>query len=756
MDLVNDADLIAASNQVLAAKREDPDYKTWTQVLGDHLYKVRNASEEEFRTESFQRELWESEAVSATGQGFVPTSQFWTDSAIVDIFWRTRNLDANSGGRSVSDELQQSLDIVVAYIQRQGSRVPRLKLARVFAALQPTRFASLADSSALGSLAKAMGVWTPRDGVVACHERILERIDAVWQGIQVPEDEPQELTRMKLPWLLFKGEGRQVAEKATTVEAGDTPGKVQLRPLPASRRRRGMMAIGGSTASILAMLQFVKDGCSREDFREHVRSVNPNLSPSSVNKNINALIAEWDVLAAEGDRLFLTPRGVAFLESADPDDVSDWLLTQVLGLDNLLYLLRDGPREQKTLISDLQKVNPGWTTNFAPTALIGWLRALGLADFTTGKSMALTPRGEEWADRIHWVPEVLQKVSRDVIEAPAAYTSAQAVLFERPGLAKLHDVFPKHLVFGRSLVARLDAALWSHERRHFVVLTGLSGAGKTQLACSYGNALRGQTLSADSTGVFVLPVQPGWHDPSALLGYVNPLNIERYVRTGFLNFLLDAVRDPERPYTVVLDEMNLSHPEQYLAPLLSAMETGGQIELHAQDDDVDEVPPSIPYPSNLLIIGTVNMDETTHGLSDKVLDRASIIEFWEIDTDAFPGWERSGLDVQYVEKLKALLRKLGSALSPARLHFGWRTIGDIIGYVRASLSGGALEFHESVDHAIYAKVLPKLRGEDSDRLRQALTEARKLLKEHECDMSLQRVEQLLEDLTRLGSARFWR
>lgn len=755
MDLQEDDALIAAANRALAARRDDPKYRRWTEDLTAHIAKVQRADQEVFRSEAFQRALWESEAISATGLGFVATRPFWTDAAIVDRLWAVRNLDTSLERVTFTQELQRLWDEVTERIQQLGSRVPRLKLARVFAALQPQHFTSLADGKAIETLGKLMHVGGLRDGRAALNQRILDRLDSVWARIDISQDEPPEIVRMKLPWLLFKWGSVQTGEAVTT-DSGNAAGEGQLRPLPASRRRRGMLAIGGSVASILAMLQFVKDGCTREDFREHVRSVNPKLSPGSVNTNINALIAEWGVLAAEGDRLFLTPRGAALLESGDPDDVSDWLLTQILGFDNLLYLLRQGPREQKTLISDLQNVNPGWTTNFAPTALVGWLRSLGLADFETGKTMALTARGKEWAERIHWEPGLLERASTTVAVARPTSHEALPVAFERPKLDQLRASFPKHLLFSRTLVAQLDAALWSHDRRHFVVLTGLSGAGKTQLASSYANALRGGAASAESDGVYVLPVQPGWHEPSPLLGYVNPLNTEQYVRTGFLNFLLDAVRDPDRPYTVVLDEMNLSHPEQYFAPLLSAMETGGQIELHAQDDDVDEIPPSIPYPSNLLIIGTVNMDETTHGLSDKVLDRAAVIEFWDIDTDAYPGWTTSSLESEHVAQLKLVLKRLSDALSPARLHFGWRTVGDVIGYVRAALAGGAIEFREAVDQAVYAKVLPKLRGEDTDRLRKALVDTTQLLKEFALAESLRKVTHLSEDLTRLGSARFWR
>src|SRR5690606_26371507 len=225
-----------------------------------------------------------------------------------------------------------------------------------------------------------------------------------------------------------------------------------------------------------------------------------------------------------------------------------------------------------------------------------------------------------------------------------------------PTLDSIIATFPDNIAFGPQLVARLHAGLWSHPRRHFAVLTGLSGAGKTLLALCYAKGLWARQPEQD--GWYVVPVQPGWHDPTSLLGYVNPIDNEVYVRTGFLDFLLRAHADPDRPYTVLLDEMNLSHPEQYLAPLLSAMETGGDIELHALGDEVGDVPARVPYPENLVLIGTVNMDETTHGLSDKVLDRASVIEFWDIDVDGFPGWKTTGLEAPGGALVRAVLGAL--------------------------------------------------------------------------------------------------
>jgi hypothetical protein len=208
---------------------------------------------------------------------------------------------------------------------------------------------------------------------------------------------------------------------------------------------------------------------------------------------------------------------------------------------------------------------------------------------------------------------------------------------------------------------------------------------------------------------------------------------------------------------VVLDEMNLSHPEQYMAPLLSAMETGGAIQLHTEDDFFDGVPASIAYPSNLVILGTINMDETTHGLSDKILDRAFVHEFWAVDLNAYPRWGSRALAAEDEKRARAVLGALMAALEPVRLHFGWRVVDDVLDFLsHAAATDGHLPFATALDDVVYSKVLPKLRGEDSPRFRDALDACEKALKENSLEMSRLKVEELQRDLASTGSARFWR
>ena len=345
------------------------------------------------------------------------------------------------------------------------------------------------------------------------------------------------------------------------------------------------------------------------------------------------------------------------------------------------------------------------------------------------------------------LPEVLLRVAR---------------LARGPDLGAVVDHFESirkagRLVFEPEMVESLHLGLWAHERRHFAALTGLSGTGKTRLATEYAKALTG--ASGESNGqVCTIAVQPGWHDPTPLLGYVNPLAEGRYVTTDFLRFLIRAAENQSQPHVCVLDEMNLSHPEQYLAPLLSAMERDdGPIELHGGDEDAYGVPSSVPYPGNLVLIGTVNMDETTMGLSDKVLDRAFTLEFWDVDVDRWPGWRGSPLRGRDQEAVKEVLGKLMAALSPARLHFGWRVIEEVVRFMEQRQTLGAdLSADGALDRVLYAKVLPKLRGDDAPRVRRALDDCKAALRERNLRISTAKVEELIGDLEQTGSFRFWR
>lgn len=217
---------------------------------------------------------------------------------------------------------------------------------------------------------------------------------------------------------------------------------------------------------------------------------------------------------------------------------------------------------------------------------------------------------------------------------------------------------------------------------------------------------------------------------------------------------MKAAGDPDNPYTAVLDEMNLSRPEQYMALLLSAMETGRDIPLHDEEKMIDGVPERLRYPPNLVLIGTVNMDETTYALSDKVLDRAFTLEFWDINLDDYPRWGERNLGDAEVEARK-VLAEIMAALRPERLHFGWRTVDDVLDFLEVALDEShGMEVADTLDSVIYAKVLPKLRGDERPELRAALENCKKMLSDQGLALCRDRVDELVKDLASTGSVRF--
>ena len=749
-DLTNDQGLRSAIESIGPSTSWSEEGSRWIRNLAATIDWVRSSTVEHRATEEFQHRLWEDNHVAAVGQG-----QIRVDEALANETFRRwlaaksmEPLPSSTEARlSFLSELYEALKKQLEALLTRH-KTPHLKIFRVLAALYPEAMTTVASTGMLHKLAKAMGSG-PLDPVER-HVWVRSRIDTLLGDS--PHVSLALAERMAIPWIVYE---RFVQTPSDVTLKETKPGEqVQLAPLPAARRRRGLTAIRGLFPGVLSALEFVREGVTRTELIDFLRAGSPEAKESSLSVSINVLQSELAVIKGSGDRYVLTERGEDVLESQDPSDLADWVLTRILGADKAIVELRDrGPLSPTDLTGAIQGMNPGWTTRFAPQAIVAWLRSMGVIETTSQGKHALTDVGRQWASLIFWTPEALPA---DPELAPTPDSTARVEgrsEIEIPGLAAVVLSVQREGHFPAELIARLHAGVWSHPRRHFAILTGLSGSGKTLLARTYGTG-----ISRGAAGqLFTLAVQPGWYDPGALVGYVNPLRDDAYVRTHFLEFLTKAASDPTRPYVVVLDEMNLSHPEQYMAPLLSAMETGDAIRLHTEGDYFDGVPGAIPYPSNLVILGTVNMDETTHGISDKVLDRAFVLEFWDVDLDAYPGWGTRAIEASLESRVREALKTLMKALSPARLHFGWRVVDDVLGFIEvASSTGTVLSFDAALDEAIYAKILPKLRGEDSPRFRDALANSEAALKTHGLEQSRLKVTELQRDLETTGSARFWR
>jgi len=279
------------------------------------------------------------------------------------------------------------------------------------------------------------------------------------------------------------------------------------------------------------------------------------------------------------------------------------------------------------------------------------------------------------------------------------------------------------------LVKRYIASLLT---KPFVILTGLSGSGKTKLAQAFV-----QWICQDEDHYRIVPVGADWTNREPLLGYPNALKPEEYVKpdSGVLDLIIQANQHPDLPYFLILDEMNLSHVERYFADFLSVMESKEEIPLYAEGTVQNGVPAKLKVPSNLFIIGTVNIDETTNMFSPKVLDRANTIEFRvtqdemknflgnikSINMDALTGkgagMAKSFLDMSanndfaIDEEINAALIRFFAELKKTGAEFGYRSATEILRLInQLTVLDNTLTTNQKIDIAIMQKLLPKLHG----------------------------------------------
>ncbi|WP_261303994.1 McrB family protein [Paenibacillus andongensis] len=310
--------------------------------------------------------------------------------------------------------------------------------------------------------------------------------------------------------------------------------------------------------------------------------------------------------------------------------------------------------------------------------------------------------------------------------------------------------------FAKEIIRDLHLNLTALDDKHFVILSGISGTGKTQLARLYANAVYGMEYEADNPYMSVIPVRPDWTDSSSLFGYYSSFE-NRYVIPEFLRMVLKAHQEREKPHFVVFDEMNLARVEYYLSDYLSGVESRKEIPLHNRADLID-IPKTVTIPPNLYVIGTVNVDETTHSISDKVLDRAFVMTLSEVDFDTL--WNRSAEDVRVKLQIEFdFLKQVHSILKPYYLHFGYRSMNEMLQKLSHNKNLEAniqMNETEALEKVIIEKVLPKVRGDDS--ISEMLTKLHQVFeaKFGSDSAALSIVERMEKEIARYGAAQFWR
>lgn len=368
----------------------------------------------------------------------------------------------------------------------------------------------------------------------------------------------------------------------------------------------------------------------------------------------------------------------------------------------------------------------------------------------------------------------------------------------------------------------------------FLLLAGISGTGKSRIVRELAFMTCPKELQ-DEDGTTpgnycMIEVKPNWHDSSELLGYYSSFNGGGYRFTKFDRFVVKAWLNPDVPFFVCLDEMNLAPVEQYFAEFLSVLETrsrdqdghvvtGALVDKQYFKDDTkmkedlgldgaddwtikvrsDLVNKGLTLPPNLIVIGTVNMDDTTYQFSRKVIDRAMTIEMnggelsqmfgnsnslkYRSDEDvvklgmfkapyinADEVIERYQSQAQIIkEKLPEKLEAVNTALKGTPFQVSYRVLNELVIYLGAlmdeatakgeSIDDDALSalIDQAMDQITLMKILPRIEGDDDMFKRNGGTNILKTLQSlfSEDTDSYRKLDEMTDRLNRTGFTRFW-
>ncbi len=342
-----------------------------------------------------------------------------------------------------------------------------------------------------------------------------------------------------------------------------------------------------------------------------------------------------------------------------------------------------------------------------------------------------------------------------------------------------NDLFPTKKQISPDSSTYLLPYLTAIRTKPFLLLAGISGTGKSRIVRKLAQATNDIDFAADydgddrwkkhnPTNFCLIQVKPNWHNSMDVVGFKSNIGGAHYEFTPFIEFIAKAWHYPDTPFFLCLDEMNLAPVEEYFAEFLSAIESRsynkdgeyetdpiinpfdsfepevcGQMIAHLVDLELDTGrklenqfrAKGLTLPKNLIVMGTVNMDETTFSFSRKVLDRAMSIEMNEVNYDAFLTGETEEdvplltdcnmllverpINAQIVkhdigaDKIIEYLKEVNALLEGTPFKLGYRAANEAFLYVSAAKMFGSNDLGAALDKFTVMKILSRIEGDDS-------------------------------------------
>ena len=266
---------------------------------------------------------------------------------------------------------------------------------------------------------------------------------------------------------------------------------------------------------------------------------------------------------------------------------------------------------------------------------------------------------------------------------------------------------------------------------HILIMQGMSGTGKTSLAYAFGEFLKNSSV--------IVPIQPMWKERTDLIGYYNEFT-KRFNETVLLQKMYEANYN-DRMYVTVLDEMNIARVEYYFAEFLSLLELPNPESryLDVVSDKWDNDPKllkngQLRVPPNMWFVGTANNDDSTFSISDKVYDRAMVMNL-DKKSDYFEADDTEGMRLSFEQWCKLTegaqreygitnrnirrIRKLdGYMIDKFHITFGNRIMKQIRCYVAVFVACGGDEL-VAIDDIMSKKVMRKLESQNPVYVRKA-------------------------------------